>query len=156
MTDVMELPTTTLVFQSGGKVEGGTQGVQWTKSIAIFSRWAAETGLKLLALTSLPRDWDSYGSPPPSQVAINASFDLLDRMPKSVFEDLPIPFVAPVPGGGIQFDWSVGRRDLELHVMPDGSIQYLRAFGGDILDEGPLKLNPIETRALFAWLTSTR
>jgi len=77
-------------------------------------------------------------------------------MPKTVFEDLPIPFVAPVSGGGIQLDWSVAGRELELHIMPDGSIQFLRAFGGEVLEEGPLKLSPIETRALFAWLTSTR
>ena len=156
MTVVMELPATTLVSQSGERVEAGGQGAQWTKGIAISSRWAAETVKRVLALTSLPHDWDSYGSPPPSQVAIFASYGLLNSIPKTVFEDLPIPFVAPVSGGGIQLEWNVGARELELHVMPDGSIQYLRAFGGDILDEGPLKLNPIETRALFAWLTSTR
>ena len=156
MTIVMELPMTTLVSQSEGEVEAGGQGAQWTKGIVISSQWAAETVKRVLALTSLPRNWDSYGSPPPSQVAIFASFGLLNSIPKTVFEDLPIPFVAPVSGGGIQLDWNVGTRELELHIMPDGSTQFLRAHGGDVLDEGPLRLSPIETRALFAWLTSAR
>ena len=156
MTVVMELPATTLVSKSEGRGQAGGQGVQWTKGIEISSQWAAETVKKVLGLTSLPHNWDSYGSPPPSQVAIFASFGLLNSIPKTVFEDLPLPFVAPVSGGGIQLDWNVGTRELELHIMPDGSTQFLRAFGGEVLDEGPLRLSPIETRALFAWLTSTR
>lgn len=78
----------------------------------------------------------------------------------------PPPHVAPIEGGGLQYEWMRRNRDrnrdVEIEVRPDGTLEYLRAEMGHIpafddfskMIEGPLSLDrPDEIRDLLAWLT---
>lgn len=75
----------------------------------------------------------------------------------------PPPHVAPIEGGGIQYEWTRRDRDrdVEIEVRPDGTLEYLRVeIGpGPALDdfskmvEGPLSPDrPDEVRGLLEWL----
>ena len=126
---------------------------QWSPVIQIenLSRWKIETVLGVLRLSNLQEDWDSYGSPPPYEEVINASLNLIQSID---IEYLPIPHVSPVVGGGIQFEWNVNSRGLELEMLPNGSIEYLKCERGRPAQEGELNLPVHESQNLLNWLTS--
>jgi hypothetical protein len=106
--------------------------------------------MAVFRIEALKADWDSYGSPPPTLVAINRSLDILRAIAELNLLDLPAPHVVPVPGGGIQFECGVGQRELEFEILPDGSAEYLKAEGGDPVAEGTLTLSQVDS--LLAWL----
>ena len=95
--------------------------------------WAALETLSRLA--RLQPNWDSYGSRPLQERAIEAAFYLLKL---SAAAGLPSPHIGPVSGGGLQFDWSTQGKDLELEVLPDGGLAWLRMEGGGTVTEGVL------------------
>jgi len=69
----------------------------------------------------------------------------------------PRPRVTPVSGGGIQFDWSFGQRELEIEFLPDGKIRYMYApdwdaEGTESTVEG---LTISEVGRLLEWLATS-
>jgi hypothetical protein len=92
---------------------------------------------RLRELIQLPDDWDGYGSPRVTQVAQQRAMELLSEMRSYA---IPSMRIDAVPGGGLQFDWRIGRREIELEVLPDGNVEYLASEGansheGSVLDE---------------------
>lgn len=81
---------------------------------------------RLAEYARLGPDWDSYGSPPVSAVALAEGLRLLvaaqDRLAAVAGQNLVPYHVAPVPGGGVQFEWRGRSRDLEVHVASDGQL----------------------------------
>jgi hypothetical protein len=64
----------------------------------------------------------------------------------------PIPAFVPTSGGGVQFEWTVGERELEIEVYPDGTIQYL-LDGPWRKKDGAIPADQIEmVRPLIIWL----
>jgi hypothetical protein len=57
-------------------------------------------------------NWDSYGAKPISKDCISKAIELLDKMDK----DVPPPFVAPLPSGGIQFEWETESGYMEIVI----------------------------------------
>jgi hypothetical protein len=49
--------------------------------------------------------------------------------------DTPVPFVAPMPSGGVQLEWSIDNRELELEIVRPNTFQYLRVWS-DQEEEG--------------------
>jgi hypothetical protein len=86
--------------------------------------------------------------------AIDVSLRLVRKIAELDLGDLPVPHVAPVPGGGIQLEWRVGDRELELEILPDGAIEFLRAERGEPVDEAAL--DSAQLHSLLAWVVSTR
>jgi len=123
---------------------------KWTKEVSTFdlSQWKIEAISQTLRLERLPTDWDSYGSPPPSNELADFCIDWLKNIP---FNDLPSPNVVPVSGGGIQFEWSLPDRELELEVLPNYTIEFLKVERGEPLDQGEVT-NLQQLQALFGWL----
>ena len=104
---------------------------------------------RLLGLHSLPAGWDSYGSPAIDARAVASGLLLLTQ---AALEGLPTPHVCPVSGGGVQLEWEIGARGLELEALPDGSVQFLKVQG-DVMQEGPLDLpRRDDVRLLLRWL----
>jgi hypothetical protein len=67
-------------------------------------------------------------------------------------DDPPEPRVVPVPGGGLQFEWQTATRELELEVLPDGSVEFL-TVAGEHMQEGPVSSDQAEeVRRLIGWL----
>lgn len=101
----------------------------------------------LAELATLPDNWDGYGSPGLQAAAVKAAFQLLAAVEK---EGLPAPHLCPVTGGGVGLAWQVGSRELEVEILPDGTMGYLTVEGED-MHEGPLSLADVEQ---VKWLTS--
>lgn len=125
----------------------------WSEMVPVdgLSHWQIQALKGVLQTVHLPNNWDSYGSPPPSPVARNTAIKLITHFD---FDDLPAPDIVPVVGGGIQFEWIVGQRELELEILPDGAVEFLKTEGSRPLEEGRLMAESGHLGSLLAWLTS--
>lgn len=56
-------------------------------------------------------NWDGYGTPKISEPLKQKCFEILGLICKSRYD---LPFVLPVAGGGLQFEWRVGKKELEI------------------------------------------
>ena len=125
---------------------------QWSGVVSVgeLSQWQVEAIRKLLQLLALPRDWDSYGSPPPSEFAITAAVRLILCIDLEYFL---LPRVVPVAGGGVQLEWSLGFREIEIEIDDDGSAGYLKSQHGKPIEEEQISLADLpRIRALLTWL----
>lgn len=127
---------------------------QWVKVIpaAALSQSQTRAIKRLIAIRDLPHNWDSYGSPPPSESAIDAAIQLLIGID---LDELASPRIVPVSGGGVQLEWEVGARELELEIINDGSIRYLKVERGEPIEESEVALsNRVQIGFLLTWLIS--
>lgn len=123
---------------------------QWVSMAPLIQMPSAteDTIRSVQTLLNLSPDWDGYGSPPPSKEAADIAF----RLVSEVKENFRKPaHVCPVGGGGIQLEWHVGEKDLEIEIESDGSVGYL-AVDGQKMQEGELPLDRGALRNLFAWI----
>lgn len=93
--------------------------------IPIFGAWAIEPIRTALELATLEAGWDAEGSPPPTREAVRVAINIITVIAELDIHDLPGPRIVPVPGGGVQLEWQLGDRYLEIEVAPDGSAGYL-------------------------------
>lgn len=124
---------------------------QWggVTPISKANLWLRSAQRKISELAQLPENWDSYGSRPIQQPAIEQSADVLARISNL---DLPNPQIFPVPGGGIQLEFQQESRELEIEILPDGSIQFLIVQDGR-MREGAIPYGSLgEIYRLAYWL----
>lgn len=107
--------------------------------------WRTEAIQKVIGFGTLPANWDARGSAAPSLGIRQAAIELLMRVPS-----VGAPRVVPISGGGYHFEWSLGSRDLELSIDPEGHLEALRVENGVPIEEEPLA----ELATLFGWLMS--
>jgi hypothetical protein len=125
---------------------------QWSGVVLVseLSQWQIEAIRKLFQLLALPRDWDSYGSPSPSEVAVTAAVRLILGIDLDYFVS---PRVVPVSGGGVQLEWSVGSREVEIEINDECAAEYLKSHRGKPIEEGQISLADFpRIRALLTWL----
>lgn len=84
-----------------------------------------ETRERLLELSRLESDWDSYGALPASNRAIAAAGTLVSRIiartgPQGVPHE-----IMPIADGGISLEWRYPTVELGLNAYPDGGWSYL-------------------------------
>lgn len=130
------------------------RNAQWSEVISLtgLSQLQIQGIKRLITVRKLPENWDSYGSPPPTESAFAVGIRLLTAID---FDELPAPRIIPVSGGGVQLEWDVGIRELELEIMSDGSIKYLKVERGEPLDEQEIViLDLARVRSLVTWLIS--
>jgi hypothetical protein len=114
----------------------------------------AEAMRTLGELANLPPNWDGYGSPPPTRVALNVVMDVLLHIDD---RNLPSVRVVPVSGGGIQLEWRVSTRELQLEISCDGSAQYLQLENGvPFFEEELVSLTMDRAKSLASWLIPSR
>jgi len=112
--------------------------------------WLIMAKYYLRQLANLPEDWDSYGSPPLTYVLLNNAQDFLDSLK---FENVPSPFVAPVSGGGIQFEWRNEDRDLEVDFVEPLRVGYLKLIKNEPIEEGDFSSQDYDSALkLIRWL----
>jgi hypothetical protein len=109
----------------------------------------AQAMRRLREIVKLPPNWDSYGSPPPTRLAIETVMDLLTSADD---RNLPQVRIVPVSGGGVQLEWRVPPRELHLEVAGDGAAQYLQIENNQPINEDEITLTNDQVRALLAWL----
>lgn len=88
---------------------------------------------RLAEIAALPRNWDPYGSEPPSPVAIGLAFGILGAAAatfgSAASERLIPDHIAPIADGGIQMEWSAGEGAIEVYISPDEVLGYLLIRG---------------------------
>lgn len=113
--------------------------------------WFVDALFELSRISKLPVNWDTFGSPPLTDGARAEAIRVLTCLGR---QHLPLPDVAAVSGGGVQFEWNIGPRALELEVLPDGSIEFLRAYEDDRMSEGTILPGRLDKlREQVSWLT---
>lgn len=113
--------------------------------------WQTSVAEKISSYRLLPNNWNSYGSPPPSSFAIQKALSFVTRL---MNEKQPRPRVTPVSGGGIQFEWTLGERQIEVEFLRDGTIEYLLADTKIDSETTGFFDDPsqVEVARLFSWL----
>jgi hypothetical protein len=83
---------------------------------------------QLEAISILPKDWDSYGSEPPTPQAILAARTLIAHAHR---QSTSVPyFVAPISGGGVQIEWRGRHSEIEVELDSQGkNFSYLLIEG---------------------------
>ncbi len=109
---------------------------------------------RIAELMRLPDNWDSYGSIPIQPAAARRAIQVLLA---AETEFPPPPRIVPVSGGGLQIEWAYGNRELEIEMLPDGSVEFLLA-GDEQTLEWRLPLHQVDSFVpnLVSWLSGTR
>lgn len=110
-----------------------------------MAQWKRQAIQKAVSFGKLAPNWDSYGSNAPNMAVTQAAFQFLRDVPR---EDLPIPLIVPVSGGGLHFEWTVGHRELEVAIDPNGSIEMLRVQDGMPVEDEQIS----GISEIFGWL----
>ncbi len=119
--------------------------------VDILTPKQAEAMRRLGEIAKLPRNWDSYGSPPPTPIAVELVVDLLLNIDD---RNLPAAHVVPVSGGGVQLEWRASGRELQLEISGDGTAQYLQVEHGRPIKEEEIAPRSEQLRSLMIWLIS--
>jgi len=114
-----------------------------TKSVP----WLRAAIQKLSEFKSYAQNWDSYNSPPLSDSAIENAKCLLS----SLNDRTPAPFIAPVSGGGVQFEWQFQNRELEIEFCQDGRKEFLKVYEDESMEEGEISSENLSL-VLIDWL----
>lgn len=115
--------------------------------VAGMEPWRREAIDKVIGFGALGNNWDGYDSRAPSMAIRQTAFELLCKIPSGPFTT---PRVVPVSGGGYHFEWSLGNREIEISIEPDGRIETLRVQDGVPIEDDALR----DLRDLFVWLAS--
>jgi len=125
--------------------------VEGNVSVNATPKWQTDAIKKIASLGQLPRNWDGYGSPPPSEDVRQWAVDVALR---TNLGSLQPPEFYPEPDGNLELDWRSGRnREIELHIE-SGQIEYLKVETGQPLDEGTFA--PDDDNKLYELLTWLR
>jgi hypothetical protein len=113
--------------------------------------WLARGLRRLAELCQYKDDWDSYQSAAISETALAQARDFLS----SLDDNVPSPMIVPVPGGGIQFEWQVDGKELEIEIRSDGEIEYLKVCKDETTEESQVSsiADPL-VKDLVGWLLS--
>lgn len=125
---------------------------QWSeiKLLDDVNPWVTDCVLRISEFARLPQDWDGRGSNPVTVVALKTALTFLEESP---LELIPEPSVSPVPGGGIGFHWQTDARDLEIEILPDGRIEYLKTLrAGEQIKSEEGAMITFKDKQLWYWL----
>ncbi len=125
---------------------------QWSGAFPIFNlnRKRIKALKALCELRNLPEDWDSYGSPSPTGYAVDAGCSFIVNYLRD--ED-PMPWVSPVSGGGIQLSWEKQANELNLDILPDGRMEYLKSSGSNPIEvDEKFALDGLKVQSMLDWV----
>lgn len=108
--------------------------------------WKREALKKVVGFEKLAPNWDGSNSEAPNRATRQMAISLLLNVPG----DYETVRVVPVSGGGYQFEWSVGDRELEISIDGKANIEALRVENGIPQEDG----ESYDLPALFNWISS--
>ena len=127
---------------------------QWSNVSPVIEQklWSPSARKRLKELADLPVNWDSYASSRIEPETIEVAQNLLAEFAKL---NMPEPEILPVPGGGIQLEWSNAGTELEVEVLVDKTIEYLIVDKDGGMHEGQMAQCPkvTEIASLARWFT---
>lgn len=124
---------------------------QWSSVTPIYgvSSTLRKSQRKIAELSRLSVNWDTYGSCPIQPAAIERALKILSLADRHGFT---APDIFPVPGGGIQLEWQNEKRELELEILPDATLEYLTVDENKNMEEDRLSAQPdFEILNLLRW-----
>src|SRR2546428_362846 len=130
---------------------------QWSKVtlLDVSAPWVLESLTNLAKLEPLRDNWDGYGSASVQAGALTSARKLVVSVR---LQDLSAPHVSPVSGGAVGLHWHVGSRELELTVLPDGQIEYLKVLDQNLEREDAMQAavldaeHTAEVETMLTWL----
>jgi hypothetical protein len=122
----------------------------------IENDWIAEAYLGLKKVQGMPHNWDGCSSPGTTPALVDAAENLLGRLKDTLGVEVPAPFVAPIAGGGFQFEWFTPKRDLEIEFAEPDRVMFLKdekLEGNSGMACGELRIDDLAgIRELLLWL----
>lgn len=106
-----------------------------TALVSYINLWLKDAQDELHKLKELPENWDSYGSSRIKDKAVKTTANLLVDTAKF---GMPKPYIFPVSGGGLQLEWQQGNKELEIEILPNGKIEYLKVNENGEMEEGEI------------------
>jgi Arc/MetJ-type ribon-helix-helix transcriptional regulator len=85
--------------------------------------WFEDALAQFRAIVGLQPGWDSNNAASPDPKLVQVAAALLYRLAKS--RRVSKPHINPTRQGGIQFEWEVGSRSLEVEVVSENCAAYL-------------------------------
>ncbi len=73
--------------------------------------------LAAVRLLALKENWDSYGAPIISKIAVDAALQLRNVL-------AAVPSFVPMSNGGVQVEWHSLGFDVELEIQPNGRLAH--------------------------------
>lgn len=123
----------------------------WINPIPLRPTWIVDSIGRVVELGKLKPNWDTYKSPPPTSKAVGTAVSLLEAMSQwSTFGVKSMPRVAPVSGGGINFEMERDGKEIEIAIFPEGN---LNVFVDSREHEQELSL-PVPNLQLLTWLVN--
>jgi len=121
--EVLSLPRTGALSDdavlSGSVFRWITLGVQGHRyDIAVASaaeaEWLEELVARSASLLELTDNWDSYGASAPRLDLLAVGVQVVTRCRRA---GLPVPQVVPTTRGGVQYEWHLPGRSMEIEVL---------------------------------------
>jgi hypothetical protein len=121
---------------------------QWVRVLDLFndSPWLPDAAHRIAQFGALPPNWDGSNSPTIAPNVITTAIEILQRLAPARAMSL----ASPVPGGGVQLEWHLADRYLEIEVLPDKSLMYLVEPQGREAVSGTFSLGDAATVGLLA------
>ena len=95
----------------------GNPFVVTVRILANPSGWIDSAISKLKKLSELSENWDSYGAKTIEKNAVLMALNLIEVI---YSPRVPEPAIVPLASGGIQFEWHIPQKDLEISLSPNG------------------------------------
>jgi hypothetical protein len=96
---------------------------------------------KLNALLALAPGWNSYDASPIREESVETAWALLSC---ALGPQMPLPYVVPLPTGGVQLEWHTEHLDLEIEIEgPDRMAVYYQLSDEEHECEVSTDLTPI-------------
>ena len=87
--------------------------------VGVLPNWFQAVASRLVVLSQLGENWDSYGAKPISVRAITSAMQLVSEIMR---DDIPVPGIVPTTPGGIQLEWHIVGIDFEVEISPEGNL----------------------------------
>ncbi|TBR09470.1 MAG: hypothetical protein EPO47_05930 [Rugosibacter sp.] len=112
---------------------------------------------KLLALQSLPENWDGHGSTQPNPLAVANALGWLEEIYVQIISaklEWRTPHITASENGEVVFEWWRGNHELTLYFGADHQAEFIKVWGTHIKNEmadGQL-IEPVGILTLWKWL----
>jgi len=148
---ILDAPPQTFFEQSDCVYLSGSPST-WTSEVSVYGLlpWKLQTIYKILGLSNLEENWDSYGGKPTDQIIINKTVELIQSL-SFPYDEMPLPAVIPTSEGGLQLEWSEGGKELEIEIRSSGDIEWFMCQNGEPIEEGFVK-EIAQLNSLVSWV----
>jgi hypothetical protein len=112
-----------LVVEANGKTTAFSEGRPVVALRDHPANWLSVTIKKIDALSSLERNWDSYGADPVDNGSIERARELVEYL--ACVRNIDAPTVTATPEGNVALCWDEGNWSLDASVDSSGLVAYV-------------------------------